>query len=95
MLSIYPAESVAAVPTSVVLLVSARNEDHDSLRSIFRGSSWELQEAWTANDGRKTIRRNHREIPVVICEDALPDGDWKFLMAGLDRVAVRPSLIVS
>jgi hypothetical protein len=31
----------------------------------------------------------------VICEDALPDGDWKLLLTGLDRVAVRPSLIVS
>jgi DNA-binding NtrC family response regulator len=93
-LSIYPADSVAA-PASVVLLVSARTEDHDSLRSIFRDSSWELQEAWTVSEGRRTLRRNHREIPVAICEDVLPDGDWKLLLAGLDRVAVRPSLIVS
>ena len=41
------------------------------------------------------IQRDHREIPVVICQHSLPDGDWKLLLTGLDRVAVRPSLIVS
>jgi len=41
------------------------------------------------------IQRDHREIPVVICQHSLPDGDWKLLLAGLDRIDVRPSLIVS
>jgi DNA-binding NtrC family response regulator len=93
-LSIYPANSVG-VPVSAVLLVSARNEDHDSLRSIFQGSRWELQGAWTASEGRRVVQRGQCEIPVVICQHSLPDGDWKHLMAGLDRLAVRPSLIVS
>jgi DNA-binding response OmpR family regulator len=92
--SISPANSVA-VPAKAVLLVSVRAQIHDSLRSIFRDSPWELQEAWTASDGRQTIRRNHHEIPVVICEHSLPDGDWKLVLAELDKVAVRPSLIVS
>jgi DNA-binding NtrC family response regulator len=93
-LSIYTSDSVT-VPTSVVLLVSARTEDHDSLRGIFDGSRWELHGAWTANEGRKVIQRDHREIPVVICQHSLPDGDWKLMLAGLDRIDVRPSLIVS
>ena len=83
------------VPTSAVLLVSSRTEDHDSLRDIYHGSKWELHTAWTVSEGRKAIQRDHREIPVVICQHSLPDGDWKLLLAGLDRVAVRPSLIVS
>jgi hypothetical protein len=41
------------------------------------------------------IQRDHREIPVVICQHSLPDGDWKLMLAGLDRIDVRPSLIVS
>jgi len=77
------------------LLVSARTEDHDSLRGIYDGSKWELQTTWTVSEGRKVIGRDHCEIPVVICQHSLPDGDWKLLLAGLDRVAVRPSLIVS
>jgi hypothetical protein len=32
---------------------------------------------------------------VVICQHSLPDGDWKLMLAGLDRIDVRPSLIVS
>jgi DNA-binding NtrC family response regulator len=80
---------------SPVLLVNPRNEDHASLQSLFRGSRWKLQGAWTASDGLKAIRRNRYEIPVVICERCLPDGDWKLLLAELDKAAVRPSLIVS
>jgi hypothetical protein len=30
----------------------------------------------------------------VICDRSLPDGDWKLLLAELDTVAVRPSLVV-
>jgi DNA-binding NtrC family response regulator len=82
------------IPPSAILLVSARTEDHDSLQSIFRGSQWALQQAWTVSDGRQTIRRDYREIPVVICERSLPDGDWKLLLEELEKVAVRPSLIV-
>jgi DNA-binding response OmpR family regulator len=76
------------------LLVSPRVEDHNSLKNIFRGSRWQVQGAWTASDGLKVIHRNHPEIPVVICEHNLPDGDWKLLLAALDNSAVRPSFIV-
>ncbi len=77
-----------------VLLVSPRNEDHDSLKSIFRGSRWQVQGARTAAEGLKMVHRNHTEISVVICERSLPDGDWKLLLAELDNLMVRPSLIV-
>lgn len=83
-----------ALPPNVVLLVSARAEDRDSLQSIFRGTQWELQVAWTASDGVKELRCHRCELPVVICEDSLPDGDWKRLLAEVDQSAVRPSLIV-
>jgi DNA-binding NtrC family response regulator len=87
--------SYVGVPASGVLLVSARIEDHDSLRSIFRGSPWELKGAWTVTDGRKTILRNPREIAVVICEHQLPDGDWKLLLGDMNKSALQPNLVVS
>ena len=93
MLSTNSAESTT-IPTDAILLISAHTGDHDSLQSIFRGSRWKLQGAWTASDGLKTIRRHHGEIPVVICEDSLPDGDWKRLLTQMDKMAVQPSLIV-
>ena len=94
MLSTYSADSVG-VPPNAVLLVSARTEDHDVLRGIFRGTRWELQGASTARGGLEMVRRHHREIAVVICEQSLPDGDWKLLLAEMDKTAVRSSLVVS
>lgn len=91
MLSTY---SSNAGPASVVLLVSGRTEDHDSLASIFRGSRWELEGAWTVRGGRKTIRHNPHKIGVVICEHSLPDGDWRVLLEDTGRTALRPSLVV-
>ena len=82
-------------PPNTILLVSARAEDHDSLPGIFRGSRWKVQGAWTASEGLKMIRRDHGEISVVICEHSLPDGDWRFLLTQMDKMAMRPSLIVS
>ena len=90
----YSADSVAALP-SAVLLVSARAEDYDSLSRIYCGTPWQLQGAWTAKSGLDMLRRHRREIAVVICEHSLPDGDWKVVLAEMDKAAVRPSLIVS
>jgi len=78
-----------------VVLVSPCAEDHASLRKIFRGSPWKLQRAFTLNHGLGVFSRNRDGIFVAICESILPDGDWKLLMAELDKMAVRPSLVVS
>ena len=61
---------------------------------MFRGSRWKMEGATTAFDGLGLIRRNHCEIPVVICEHQLPDGDWKVLQAELLDLSVPPSLII-
>ena len=92
MLSINSADSMAK--SNAILLVSPLSTDHDSLQSIFRGSPWKLQGTWTASDRLKTIRRHHGELPVVICQHSLPDGDWKHLLTQMDKMAVQPSLIV-
>ena len=93
MLSNNSADSTAK-PQNAILLVSAHTREHDSLQNIFRGSRWQLQGARTVSDGLKSIRRHHAEIPVVICQHSLPDGDWKHLLTQLDKMAVKPSLIV-
>jgi DNA-binding NtrC family response regulator len=54
-----------------------------------------LRGAWTVSEGVNTIRRSQRAIAVVICEQRLPDGDWKLMLAELDKAAVRPSFVVS
>ncbi len=93
MLSNLSTDSDTKLPITV-LLVSTRTEDHIALQAIFRGSRWELRAARTARDGIETIR-HHAEIAVVICEHTLPDGDWRSLLAQMDKMALPPSLIVS
>jgi len=78
-----------------VLFISACADDHASIQKIFGASPWRLQVALTGRDGLGVIRRTPQEIPVVICEDSLPDGDWKWLLAELNQMLVRPRLIVS
>ena len=81
--------------TTHVVLVSSRADDHASLRKIFRDSPWELQGAFTGSDGLGLLHCNHRDdIFAVICENNLPDGDWRFLLAEMDKLPVRPNLIV-
>ena len=82
-------------PEISVLLVSPYSEDHDSLHGIFLGSRWELKTAATANQGLNLIRRDYRELPVVIWEHSLRDCDWRALLAEIDGMEVRPKLIVS
>ena len=78
-----------------VVLVSSRADDHAALRKIFRDSPWELHGAFTGSDGLGLIYRNHENIFVVICEHTLPDADWKFLLAPIENLPVRPRLIVA
>ena len=80
-------------PPRALLLVSPRL-NHGSLPRILRGTRWDLQHASTANDALRAIRRQPDRFQVVICEDRLPDGNWKSLLAELERLPVQPSLVV-
>jgi DNA-binding NtrC family response regulator len=85
---------LALATRNSVLLVSDHIEDRAYLKSIFQDSRWELLEASALRDALEKMRRTRCEIPVVICERDLPDGDWKRLLSELDDMAVRPSVIV-
>lgn len=81
--------------THPVLFISPQNEEHAALRQIFNESPWVLQSSFTRRDGIDLLRRNPPAIRVVICEDCLPDGDWKDLLTEVDKAPVRVNLIVS
>jgi len=85
----------APVPRHPLVLISPRIEDHESLRSILRDSPWELRGTVTGRAGLEMIRRNPAGFPVLICEQSIPDGGWRLLLAELGKLEVRPSLIVS
>jgi len=74
-----------AVPTRVVLLVSARTEDHDSLASIVHarsGSAGSMD--GPREDTQKSDTARSPEIPVVDLAKTRTDGDWKFMLAGFN-----------
>jgi DNA-binding response OmpR family regulator len=76
-----------------VLIVSPGEDDHASLREIFRHSNWKLYEA--LNRGEAVVLLHERRILVVICERNLPDGSWKTLLDEIEAMPARPRLIVS
>ena len=78
-----------------VVCVSSRARDHVRLREIFRNSQWQVHGVLTSSDGLRLLRRNCRNVFVVICENNLPDGDWKSLLAEMDQLPLRPVLIVA
>ena len=82
-----PRETVSA------LLISPLIEDQVSLRQIFDCSNWLFRKVSTCREALAHARRY--DTGVVICERALPDGDWKHMMSKLESLPLRPSLIVT
>ena len=83
------------VPGSALLQISSRIEDHSTLRMILHRSPWAIHSVFSANDALGFLCDDDRIVPVVICEECLPDGDWRFVLRELDRLPVKPALIVS
>ncbi len=67
----------AAQPRRRVLVISAEENEHSSLHRILDPAGWEFQAAITERIGMDALRRDSHDIPVVICNYTLPDGDWK------------------
>jgi DNA-binding NtrC family response regulator len=81
--------------TRWILIIAPHADQHSSLRRIFDETLWECQSAFTKREGIDLLRRNRDSVQVVICEQSLPDGDWKGILAELDKNPVGTSLIVS
>jgi CheY-like chemotaxis protein len=96
--SAFEARTAGAV---VALSVFPKQEDHASLRSIFRSSDWPLcpglkwdLETTRSLDEALPILRNGR-IPVVLCERDLHPGTWKDMVEALAQLPDPPYLIVT
>ena len=78
---------------AVILAVSGSQADLSLLRCLFTGSSWELATAESVAEARVWLQRN--SAPLVLCERLLPDGDWKDLLAVVNRMEGPPRIIVT
>src|SRR5579864_5820928 len=75
------------------LFVSPRDSEHAALRNIFLRSNWELHSAFSCREAVSLLQRE--SIPVVICNRALPDGNWQTLLEHAASIALAPKVIVS
>jgi DNA-binding NtrC family response regulator len=80
-------------PGAAILLASPSEDDHISLRRILDGSNWQLVDAFSCEEARALLLE--REVPVVICESRLPDGNWKSFQEETLSFSRPPRLIVS
>jgi DNA-binding response OmpR family regulator len=76
-----------------VLAVSPFDDDHSSLEQILVRSRWIVNTCRTCKDAFAILKR--RSIPVIICEESLPDGSWKDVLEHTQQDANPPQLIVA
>jgi len=76
-----------------VLAVNLREEDHRLLRGILAESNWILYTVATIAETRRFLE--HRTVPVVLSDSDLPDGNWRDLLADLEKSPRPPQLVVT
>ena len=76
-----------------VLTVSDYGEDRDCLRTILKHSNWTIHEARGCDEAAAALGRH--PVAVVLCDDTLPDGNWKRLLRELEARTAAPLLIVT
>ncbi len=91
--SVFDDSSIESRTPVTLVLVSPLEEDHSSLREMLTRSRWRLFDTHTCQEALALIKR--RDVPVVICEKTLPDGDWRTLLEATVDMPERPQFIVS
>ncbi len=76
-----------------VLLVGCQQCDRDALHEILTRPKWKLMVKPNCREAQAFLRQ-HR-LPLVICDDEMPDSNWRLLLDSLADLADPPSLIVS
>ena len=76
-----------------VLAVSPFESDHTSLAHIFGHTAWDFDVARSLREAETKLITE--PIPVVLCEERLPDGDWKDVLSLGDRLVQPYHLIVT
>jgi DNA-binding response OmpR family regulator len=90
-----PASIQSDVPDNptVVLAVTPFPDDQRLLRTLFSRSNWELKIVRTQQEAAEVLRTE--PVPVVICENILPDGGWRGVADAADAFGSRPRVLVT
>lgn len=78
---------------ATVLCVSPFEADHVFLEHAFRHSNWKVHAVRSSREALEWLSR--RPAPVVLCEESLPDGTWKEMLADVASMPDGPVLIVT
>jgi DNA-binding NtrC family response regulator len=76
-----------------VLAVSPLESDHTSLAHIFGRTAWDFDIARSIEEASEKLSTS--PIPVILCEENLPDGTWKDLLALTERQASPCYVVVT
>jgi DNA-binding NtrC family response regulator len=75
-----------------VLIVSGEGTHRDTLAFVISGCGLSPKTSSTVDGARDLLARG--TYAVVLCEDTLPDGDFRSVLAQVDRHAGRTPVIV-
>jgi DNA-binding response OmpR family regulator len=76
-----------------VLSISPLESDHIFLQEVFGHSNWRVHGVRSGREALAWLRQ--QASPVILCEETLPDGDWKGMLRELAKLRDRPELIVT
>lgn len=76
-----------------VLSVSGSESDHRALGHLFRHTKWTLLESKNCAEAAAVLEKG--PVPVVICDHALPDGNWMDVLGRFAELPAPPLLIVA
>lgn len=78
---------------ATVLSISPFEADHVFLRNVFAHSNWKIHGVRSRREALACLRR--QSSAVVLCEESLPDCDWKQMLDELGSLPDSPVLIVT
>jgi len=76
---------------TLILAISPYVEDYTALCRILEGSEWPTLACQTCGQARQFLK----QASIVLCEQKLPDGDWKQVLKELQNMLDPPLLIVT
>ncbi|MBM3774286.1 MAG: response regulator [Acidobacteria bacterium] len=88
-----PAPAVPAPPDRIPLLaVVSSDGEYGTLESMLTHSNWMVRRAL---DGREALAcLDQSDIPVILCDSDVPEGDWRDLLEASQRLRDPPCFIL-
>ena len=81
-------------PAVTLLVLSPFGEDQAALEDLLTGfrGCWHIRRTGSVPEALEILRRN--QIPILVCESELPDGNWQDVLRQAADLAHPPQMIV-